>query len=120
MLQSEEIFKEDNKLIKINQILPDIFEEEPKLKEAFILKIHKKKTGHIVSFLKENGLNSDKIFINEESEKGHTQIINEEEFKFGKYNKKGSSFYDVSFLKRVMPLNEKDNLIIIGFQDVNN
>jgi hypothetical protein len=119
MLQSDENFEEEKKSVKITQILPDVFEDEPKLKEALIIKINKKKTGQIVSFLKENGLNSDKIYINEELENENKKINYEEEFKFGKYNKKDSSFYDISFLKRVMPLNEKDNLIIVGFQDVN-
>jgi precorrin-6B methylase 1 len=121
MLQSESNLVEvtGNKSIMLTQILPDIFEQEPKLKEALLLKVDKKKTGHIVSFLKENGLNSDKVYINEKSEKENKILVEEEEIKFGKYNNKNnSSFYDISFLKRVKPLDEKDNLIIIGFQDV--
>ncbi len=108
----------------LKQILPDIFNDKNiRLKEAYILKSDKKKTGMIMEILKECKLISDKVYLYD-----NIKTEGDEIYSSGKFDKNytpntigldvGYKIYDISFLKRVKPINEKENLILINFKDV--
>jgi hypothetical protein len=102
--------------MEINQILPDVFDEDVETREALILQINKKHTGGIVHFLKSFIVEKNifvKFFENKISD-----------YRYGKYNTKLKKFtddfvkIDISFLKMVKSLSNDENLILIGFLEV--
>jgi len=105
--------------LKIKQILPDAFHEDVKLKQAICVTIEKKKTKDIIDLLKELKLNNEKVHL-----KSDSLLISEIEtdfsFLFGKNknNKNNYEIYDISFLKRVKPLDNSHNRILVDFLDV--
>lgn len=105
---------ENNFNFKLEQILPDVFYEDIKLKEAVCVKISKKKTGLVIDFLKQNNLNNDKIYL-----KNENKTI-ESDYKVGTFTNKTEEYinFDISFIKRVKPLDNENNLILIGFTEV--
>ena len=105
---------------KITQILPDIFYEDVKLKEAFILKIEKNKTKEILDLLKDFDFNNEKVYLKEANlSKLHTEE-NLKSFASGKIrnNKNLYECYDISFIKRVKPFDKNSNLVLISFKEV--
>jgi hypothetical protein len=103
------------------QILPDKLLRDLEIREAICLQIPKEKTGEIKKLLREINL---KYKINEKI----TYIKNikndyeedKDNYAYGKYNRKYTEYeeIDISFIKRVKKLNEKDNLYMIGFEEV--
>ena len=104
---------------KIKQILPDTFYEDVKLKEAICVKVEKKKTKDVIDLLKELKLNNEKVYLKSESFL-QSETETEYSFLFGKNrnNKNNYDIYDISFLKRVKPLDQFHNRILVNFLDV--
>lgn len=105
---------------KINQILPDSFYVDIPLKEALCIEISKKYTGDVIKFLKDKNLVQEKVLL-----KKAKNVLIEQEYKKGKYlflkNNEENNDYelvDLTFLKRVKPINNNSNLILIAFLDV--
>ncbi len=107
---------------QILQILPDVFYEEVLLKPALCIRINKKHTSSIIQFLKNKNLTNEKTYLKEEYKDEKSSIPS---YAIGSYSNNKKSFgkylnylqYDISFLKRVKPLND-ENLLMIGFQEV--
>jgi hypothetical protein len=108
-----------NENFKITQILPDTFYEDVKLKDGICLKIEKKKTKNLVDLLKEFQLNNEKVYLKSDSS---SQLYSEREFSYSygknRINLSTHEIYDISFLKRVKPLDNNHNRLLINFSEV--
>jgi hypothetical protein len=98
----------------IKQVLPDAFDREVLTKDAICIKISKKSTGVLIDVIRECGLNAEKVFLLDDTE-CHSEL-----WKKGKIeNKIKYTQYDISFLKKVKPLDKESNLVMLNFVEVN-
>jgi hypothetical protein len=107
--------KQNESCYNFQQILPDVFSNTLPTKPVLCVKVNKKRTEKVKEFLKNNKLLEEQVFLKNEFKNESLPDylktnINKEMDKY--------SQYDISFMKRVRPINKEENLIIVSFLEV--